>query len=66
MKIEAEQCRRRRVEIGGHNFYLIVGKTFIDATIPHENRPENMELRQIIDTLCLEVSALMAEEENNE
>ena len=60
---KGEPCKRRRVENGGQNFYLVVGNTFIDATIPHENRPENIELRRIIDTLCLDVSALLAEPE---
>ena len=54
-----EKCKRKRVEIGGENFYLVVGETFIEATVPAENRPDQKELREIVDTLCIEASKLM-------
>ena len=54
-----EKCKRKRIEIDGENFYLVVGKDFITATIPHENRPERLDLRNTVDTLCDGVSKLM-------
>jgi len=57
--MKGEICKRRRLTIGGENFYLVVGKRFIDATVPHENRPENRELRKIMDTVCAEATELL-------
>lgn len=54
-----EKCKRKRVEIGGENFYLVVGENFITATVPAENRPDQKGLRNIVDTLCAEASKLM-------
>lgn len=58
---EVDDCIRRRVEIGGQNFYLMVGKRFVDCTVPHENRPESLELREIVETLCREITEIMEE-----
>ena len=57
--LEGELCKRKVIEIKNENFYLIVGKNFIDATIAHENRPENLELRMIVETLCREATTLL-------
>lgn len=51
--------KRRRIEIAGENYYLFVGDRHVDCTIPHENRPENIEQRVLINTLCKEISKLM-------
>jgi hypothetical protein len=51
-KIESDGCKRRRIEIGGENFYLVVGQNFVVCTVPHENRPENLQVRQIVETIC--------------
>ena len=60
-----EECKRKRMEINGKNFYLVVGKDFIEATVPHENRPESLDLRNIVDTLCTEASELLRELNEN-
>ena len=57
--MEEERCKRKVLVINGENFYLVVGKTFVDATIAHENRLENLELRMIVETLCQAATELM-------
>lgn len=54
--------KRRKVVINGENFYLTVGENFIEATVPYENRPDNQELRQIVETLCQTATVLMGGE----
>ena len=56
---DGERCKRKRISIGGENFYLVVGKRFIDATVPHENRPENQDLRETMDAVCSEATELL-------
>ena len=51
--------KRKRIEINKQNFYLIVTGDSVTCTVPHENRPEQKELRNIVDTLCAEISELM-------
>ena len=55
-----EKCTRKRIEIEGSNYYLIVGDDFVDVTVPHENRRENIPQRILLDTLCESISAVMA------
>jgi len=43
---------RRKIEIEGENFYVIIGKSFVDATVPRENSEDNRKLRTIVDKLC--------------
>ena len=57
--MNGESCKRKRINIGGENFYLVVGKRFIDATVPHENRPENQDLRNTMDAVCAETTELL-------
>lgn len=57
--IEEQPCVRRRVEIAGENFYVIVGHDFVQATIPHENRPDNLQLREVVEVLCGAISDIM-------
>jgi hypothetical protein len=57
--VNGESCKRKRINIGGENFYLVVGKRFIDATVPHENRPENQDLRKTMDAVCAEATELL-------
>jgi len=51
--------KRRRVEINGENYYLLLSDNHIDITVPFENRPENVETRVLLNTLCKEISKLM-------
>jgi len=57
--VNGETCKRKRINIGGENFYLVVGRRFIDATVPHENRPENQDLRETMDAVCSEATELL-------
>jgi len=54
--MKGEPCKRKRIVINGENFYKFQGKTFVDCTTSYENRPENLKLRQAVDTLCEEIS----------
>lgn len=55
-EITGEKCIRKRVEIGGENFYIVVSDKRVDVTVPHENRDENKELRIIAETLCCQIT----------
>ena len=56
-----EDCRRRRVVISGRNYYLTVGKTFAHITVPYENRIDMSKEREVVETLCEEISAVLQE-----
>ena len=56
--MEGEKAIRKRIEIDGENLYLIVWKTGAEATVPHENRPENLKLRIIVDKICSEITEI--------
>lgn len=60
--LDEQPCTRRRVVIGNENFYLLVGADFVMATIPHENRPDNMPLREIVEKLCEVITEMMGGE----
>ena len=49
---EHEDCIRKMIEIDGENFYIMIGKNFVDTTVPFENRPDRMKLRQMLDSIC--------------
>lgn len=51
--------KRRRIEIAGENYYIFVGDSHVDVTLPYENRPEHIEQRVLVNTLCKEISKLM-------
>lgn len=53
-----DDCVRRRVEIDGKNYYVVVGETFVDITPPRENRPENLKTRVMLETLCREITSI--------
>jgi len=54
--LKGDACIRKKVVIADENFYLLIGKNFVFATTPFENRPENAKLRQIVDTICYEIT----------
>ena len=54
--INEETCVRRKIVIDGENYYLIIGKDFVMATTPHENRPENEKMRKVVDMICHEIT----------
>jgi hypothetical protein len=57
--MKGEKSKKRTLVINGQNFYLVVGKTFVTTTIPHENREDQRPLRQTVDSLCEAISDLM-------
>ena len=50
---------RHRIEISGENYYILLTDNHLDLTLPYENRPENIEQRVLLNTLCKEISKLM-------
>jgi hypothetical protein len=50
---------RRRVEIDGENYYIVVTHNSVTITTPFENRPENITRRLVIDRLADEITATM-------
>jgi len=54
--MDGEHCVRSRVVIDGENFYLVVGKNFVDATVPRENSNDRAKLRKIVKVLCDEIT----------
>jgi hypothetical protein len=50
---------RRRVEIDGENYYIVVTPNSVTITTPFENRPENIQRRLVIDRLADEITATM-------
>jgi hypothetical protein len=58
---DVEECVRKCVEINGENYYILVGKTFVSATVPFENRPERMEERRIVESICDAVTSVMSD-----
>jgi|WetSurMetagenome_2_1015567.scaffolds.fasta_scaffold432201_3 hypothetical protein len=61
MNDQPENCTRKRITINGENYYLVVGRNFVMATIPAENRPDRLNERQIVETLCSEITEIMGE-----
>ena len=61
-----EFCIRKKVIIDNQNIYVVVGKNFVHATVPFENRVENLQLRTTVDALCEAISEALEEHfENN-
>ncbi len=54
--MSGEDCVRRRVEIEGEYYYLLIGDNFLMATVPRENDPQQSATRKIVETLCNAVS----------
>ena len=54
---------RRRIEIGGENYYIIVTRgengPHVCATCPRENAPENTHLRAVLETVCRTITEMM-------
>ena len=57
--MNGETCLRKKIQVDGLNYYLIVGDDFVSATIPYENRPDHNEQRKLVDMICMEISTLM-------
>lgn len=52
MIIPSEDCVRRRIVIDGENYYLLIGKDFLDVTVARENSPDQSKVRNIVKQIC--------------
>lgn len=63
MTILAGSGQRRRIEIGGENYYIVVthgdSGPHVCATCPRENAPENRKMRNILETVCSTITEMM-------
>ena len=54
---------RRRIEIGGENYYIVVthgdNGPHICATCPRENAPERREIRDVVERICEAVTGML-------
>jgi len=51
-EIESTSGIRKCVQINGENYYLFISPHGVSATVPHENWPERMQERLIVETIC--------------
>ena len=58
-KPDVDDCTRQMIEIGGEKIYIIVGDTFVQATVPRENSPEMSTTRDIVEAICGGITAVM-------
>lgn len=53
---------RKRVTLFGEHFYLTVTdgeEIIVDCTVPFENRPDRLQERQVVETICHEATELL-------
>lgn len=60
-----EDITRELVVIDGENYYLAVGETLIQATVPRENAPMMEKTRLIVETLCDAISRVLEKRYND-
>ena len=55
--------QRRRIEIDGEHYYIIVtwedGSPTVLATCPRENAPERREVRAVLEQVCETITEMM-------
>jgi hypothetical protein len=56
---DVEDCKKSVIQIGGENFYLMVGDAFVDCTTPRENDPTRSNIRITVESICAEITRLM-------
>ncbi len=61
---QVEDCIRYSTVIDGENFYFIIGKKFVSATVPDENKRETQKLRQIVNKICKELTKALGGDED--
>lgn len=54
-----DDCTRKRVEISGENYYLIVGSDWVMCTVPRENDPVMSETRKTVELLCEQITEIL-------
>ena len=47
----SEDCVKKTIIIDNENYYLVVGKSFVMATVPRENDPMMSATRMAVETL---------------
>jgi hypothetical protein len=57
--MNGEDVTRRLVTIDGENYYLIVGDTLVQATVPRENDPLIEKTRLIVESVCNAISEVL-------
>ena len=60
--MSGEKCTRKRLEILGNNYYVVVGKTFAQVTVPFENDPKRKNERIVAEGICDGISEILREE----
>jgi len=60
-EIKSDRCKRRVIQIGGENYYLVVGEDFVLATVPRENSPDQSREREVVETLCGVITEILEE-----
>lgn len=55
--------QRRRIEIDGEHYYIILtwddGAASIDITCPRENAPDNAKMRAVLETVCNTITEMI-------
>lgn len=52
---------RRLITIAGENFYLYVSPRSVFCTVPRENDPIMSKTREIVETICREITGFLEE-----
>ena len=58
-KTPPDPCTRQMITIDGESYYIVVGETFVIATVPRENSPAMSKTRKIVDDICGAITAVM-------
>ena len=63
MTILAGSGQRRRISIGGENYYIVVtlgdAGPHVCATCPRENAPEQREVRAVLEQVCETITEML-------
>lgn len=54
--MKGEPCIRKKRLIDGENYYIVIGETFLDVTVPRENKPEQSKVRNALEEICATVN----------
>lgn len=54
-----KDCTRTTIKTDDGNFYLVVSDDFVIGTVPRENDPLMSKTRNIVETICAEITRMM-------
>ncbi len=54
-----EGCTRTTIKTDDGNLYLVIGDDFVIGTVPRENDPLMSKTRNIVETICAEITRVM-------